>query len=200
MNKILAVLVALILLLGGATFSLYKYSLQLKGDRDKYKANTSALLSDLKRIQVDSTTMALDAKSLRLTLDEYKQYRAKDAACIERLGVEIKKLKAVAKHEVEVEADIRAEVKDTTVIRDTVMLVLKKVEMNTAYLQVNGIIENNELIGRIRLPVKLHQAVWMEPRHRFLWWKWGVKAIHQTISSDNPHVDIKYSEMIMIDK
>jgi hypothetical protein len=200
MNKILAVLAALILLLGGATFALYKYSLQLKEDRDKYKGNTSALLSDLKRTQVDSTTMALDAKSLRLTLDEYKQYRAKDAAHIEKLGVEIKRLKAVARHEVEVEADIRAEVKDTTVIRDTVMLVLKKVEMNTPYLQVNGLIQNNELIGKIHLPVTLHQAVWVEPKHRFLWWRWGVKAIHQTISSDNPHVEIKYSEMISIEK
>jgi hypothetical protein len=27
---------------------------------------------------------------------------------------------------------------------------------------------------------------WLE--NRFLWWRWGVKAIHQTISSDNPHV------------
>lgn len=158
------------------------------------------MLSDLKRIQVDSTTMALDAGSLRLTLDEYKQYRAKDAAFIEKLGIEIKRLKAVAKHEIEVEADIRAEVKDTMVIRDTVVLMLKKIEMNTPYLQVNGIIDNNRLTGKIHLPVKLHQVVWIEPRHRFLWWKWGVKAVRQTISSDNPHVEITYSEMISIDR
>ena len=69
---------------------------------------------------------------------------------------------------------------------------------NTPYLKVNGIIENNQLIRNIHLPVSLHQAVWIEPKHRFLWWRWGVKALHQTISSDNPYVEIKYSEMIEI--
>jgi len=200
MNKIVIILIAVILSLGGTTFGLYKYSAQLKEERDIYKGNTSALLSDMRRIQVDSTTMALDVKTLRLTLDEYKQYRAKDAAHIEKLGIEVKRLKAVSKHEVEIDADIRAQIQDTVVVRDTVALVLKKIEMNTSYLQVRGIIENNELVGKIYLPVNLHQAIWVEPKCRFLWWKWGVKAIHQTISSDNPHVEIKYSETIIIDK
>ncbi|MDR1501161.1 MAG: hypothetical protein LBT43_01725 [Prevotella sp.] len=200
MNRILVILIAIILLLGGTTFALYKYSAQLKGERDTYKSNTASLLSSVKRIQVDSTTMALDVKTLRLTLDEYKQYRAKDAAHIEKLGIELKRLIAVSKHEVDVNADIRAEIRDTMVVRDIITLVLKKIEMNTPYLQVRGIIENNELVGKIYLPVNLHQAVWVEPKHRFLWWKWGVKAIHQTISSNNPHVEIKYSQIIMIAK
>ena len=42
------------------------------------------LLSDLKRIQVDSATMAVDVKSLRLTVDEYKRFRAKDAGPLKR--------------------------------------------------------------------------------------------------------------------
>jgi hypothetical protein len=77
---------------------------------------------------------------------------------------------------------------------------IQAVEMNTPYLQINGIIENNHLSGNIHLPVNLHQAVWREPKHRFLWWRWGTKAVHQTISSDNPYVEIKYSEVIEIQK
>jgi hypothetical protein len=200
MNRILVILIMIILLLSGSMIALYKYSAQLKEERDMYKGNTSALLSDIKRVRVDSTTMALDVKTLRLALDEYKQYRAKDAAHIEKLGIELKRLKMVSKHEVEIDADVRARIQDTMVVRDTLTLVLKKIEMNTPYLQVRGIIENNELIGKMHLAVNLHQAVWVEPKHRFLWWKWGVKTIHQTISSDNPHVEIKYSETIMIDK
>ena len=169
-------------------------------ERDRHKQNTNAVMSDIKRMQINSTTMALDAKILRLTLDEYKTYRADDLEEIKKLNVQVKSLKAVAKHNIEVNADIKAELKDTVVIRDTVTVALKSIKMETPYLKVKGIIENNQLIGNVTLPVTLHQAVWVEHKHRFLWWKWGVKAIHQTISSDNPHVQIKYTEIIEIQK
>jgi hypothetical protein len=72
--------------------------------------------------------------------------------------------------------------------------------MDTPYLQLCGTIENNHLSGKIYLPVTLQQAIWIEPKHRFLWWRWGTKALHQTVSSDNPYVEIRYSEVIEIRK
>jgi hypothetical protein len=95
---------------------------------------------------------------------------------------------------------METELKDSVIIRDTVLLAVKTIEVHTPYLQITGLIENNHLSGNIRLPVNLHQAVWVEPKHKFLWWRWGTKAIHQTIASDNPHVEIKYSEVIEIQK
>jgi hypothetical protein len=47
-----------------------------------------------------------------------------------------------------VEADLR----DSVIIRDTVRVAVKTVEMNTPYLQISGMIENNRLSGNIRLP------------------------------------------------
>ena len=47
---------------------------------------------------------------------------------------------------------------------------------------------------RTRPNAYIHQAVWVEYKG---WWLWKrIKAIRQTISSDNPHVEIKYSEYI----
>ena len=172
----------------------------IREERDRHKQNTNAVLSDVKRIRIDSATIALDVKLLRLTLDEYELYRAKDQEEIKKLKVKVNSLKAAAKHEIEVDANIEAELKDTIVIRDTIRKVIKAVKMETPFLKVNGIIEDNLLIGKIYLPVTLRQAVWVEHKHRFLWWRWGVKAVHQTISSDNPHVVIKYSEVIEIGK
>ena len=63
--------------------------------------NSTALLSDVKRMRTDSATMALDAKALRLTIDEYEEFRAEDAETIRRLGVKIRNLEAAARHEVE---------------------------------------------------------------------------------------------------
>ncbi|NDW10990.1 DUF6549 family protein [Dysgonomonas sp. 520] len=199
-SKLINILLVATLLSGVAIFVLVRQCKQLKEDRDKYQSNTTALLSDVKRMQVDSTTTAVDVKQLRLTLDEYKQYRAEDAEKIKKLGVKLKDLQAVAKHTVEVNAPIQTGLKDSVIIRDTVIVPVKTLAVKTPHIRINGIIENDSLHGNIHLPVNLHQVVWVEPKHKFLWWRWGVKAVHQTISSDNPYVEIKYSEMIKLEK
>lgn len=195
MNKYLIFAITVLLLTCGL---LLKSRQKLIGERDRYKSNTEALMSEIQRIQVDSSTMALDIKSLTMSLDEFKRFRAEDEEKIRKMGVRIKDLEAVAKHNVEVNAPIDAEIKDSVVIRDTIPVFLKAVKMDTPYLKINGTIENDRLTGKINLPVTLNQAFWIEYKHRFLWWRWKVKAIHQTVSSDNPYVEIKYSEYIKI--
>lgn len=195
MNKYFFLIIAV---LSGITISLLRSRQRLIEEKDSYKSNTEALMSEVRRIQTDSSTMALDIKTLTMSLDEYKRFRAEDEEKIKKLGIRIKDLEATAKHNVEVDAPIDAEIKDSVMIRDTVPVFLKAVRMDTPYLKINGTIENDRLTGKINLPVTLNQAFWIEYKHKFLWWRWKVKAIHQTISSDNPYVEIKYSEYIKI--
>lgn len=197
MNKILIkCLLAAVVVLGGIVWLQHRNTVRLKGERDRYRSNSTALLSEVRRIQADSATMALDAKALQLTLDEYRRFRAEDAETIRRLGVKVKNLEAAARHEVEVAGPIDAAVRDTVLIRDTVPLLRQKVEMITPHIRLTGIIEDNRLRGEIRVPVTLNQAVWVEYKG---WWFWKrVKAVHQTISNDNPYVEIRYSEYIRI--
>ena len=195
MNKYSFLIIAV---LSGITISLLRSRQRFIEEKDSYKSNTEALMSEVRRIQADSSTMALDIKTLTMSLDEYKRFRAEDEEKIKKLGIRIKDLEATAKHNVEVDAPIDAEIKDCVMIRDTVPVFLKAVRMDTPYLKINGIIENDRLTGKINLPVTLNQAFWIEYKHKFLWWRWKVKAIHQTISSDNPYVKIKYSEYIKI--
>lgn len=199
MSKVLSkYLIVAVLLLSGIIYIQYRRNVHLVSERDRYQANNTALLSEVRRIRIDSTTLAADAEGLRLTVDEYKRFRAQDAETIKKLGVKIKNLEAAAKHQLEVGGPIDAAVKDTVIIRDTVPLLRQKVEMNTPHIQLTGIIEDRRLKGQIRVPVTLNQAIWIEYKG---WWFWKrVKAIHQSISSDNPYVDIKYTEYIQIQK
>ena len=142
-------------------------------------------------------TMALDVKTLHLTIDEYKRFRAEDAATIEHLGIKIRNLQATARHELAVLAPLDATVRDTLVVRDTVPVAIQKIEMKTPHIQLTGIIAHNRFQGELRVPVSLHQAVWIEYKRRWLFWK-RVKAVHQTIVSDNPFVEIEYSEYITV--
>lgn len=194
------ILLLLALGLGVATYTLYNWGSRMKEERDTYQSNTHALLADARHVRIDSAMMASTIKVLNLSVDEYKKYRMEDAATIKKMGIRINDLEAAGRHDVEVNAPVDATVKDTTVIRDTVKVIVKAVKMETPYIKLIGIIEDNHLKGNIHLPVHLHQAFWVEYKHRFLWWRWKVKAIHQTISSDNPYVVIKYTELINLKK
>lgn len=199
MSRISSILLIAVIALGGLVTLQQCRVGRLKKERDRHQMNSDALLSELKQWQVDSTTMATDVKTLRLTVDELERYRAEDAVKIKQMGVKIKTLQATAKHEIEVSAPITAVVRDSVVIRDTVPVLVKAVTMNTPHLRLRGIIERDSLIGMIEVPVVLRQAVWIEYKRRWLFWK-KVKAVHQTITSDNPYVEIKYSEYITIQK
>ena len=172
---------------------------RLKEERDRHEQNSDALLSEMKQWQVDSATMATDVKTLRLSMDELERYRADDLAKIKEMGVKIKNLEAAAKHEIEVDAPINASVRDSVVIRDSVVVRVQAVSMVNPFIQLHGIIERDSLIGSVHLPVTLRQAVWIEYKRRWLFWK-KVKAVHQVITTDNPYVEVKYSEFINIQK
>lgn len=199
MSRISSILLITVIALGGlVTLQQYRVN-RLKKERDRHQMNSDALLSELKQWQVDSTTMATDVKTLRLTVDELELYRAEDAAKIKQMGVKIKNLQAAARHELEINAPIIAPVRDSIVIRDSIPVLVKSVSMITPHIRLQGIIERDSLIGMIHLPVTLRQAVWIEYKRRWIFWK-KVVGVHQTITSDNPHVEIKYSEYITIQK
>ena len=131
----------------------HRRTIRLTEERDRFRMNNTALLSEVKRMRIDSATMAVDAKALKLTIDEYKEFRAEDAETIRRLGVKIRNLEAAARHEVKVKVPIDA------AIRDTVPLLRQKVEMVTPHIHFSGLIEENRLKGDIKIPVTLNQAV-----------------------------------------
>nr|DAU78270.1 MAG TPA: hypothetical protein [Caudoviricetes sp.] len=196
MSKFSQLLLVFVCILCLSCFFLKRKVDKITTERDKYQQNTNTLLSDIKRIQIDSSTMAIDVKTLRFTLDEYKQYRTEDAKLIKKMGIRIKDLEATAKQNIIVNAPIQAEIRDTLILRDTISQYISTVKMKNPHLTLNCIIENDTMKGTIVLPVNLHQAIWAEYKYRFLWWRWGLKVIHQSVRSDNPYVRIKYSEYI----
>lgn len=199
MNRRTGILLVIVAVLVGTVWLQQCKVVRLREERDRHEQNSDALLSDLKRWRVDSTTMATDVKTLRLSMDELERYRAGDLAKIKEMGIKIKNLEAVAKHEIEVDAPINASVRDSVVIRDSVAVRVQAVSMANPFIQMHGVIEKDSLIGSIQLPVTLRQAVWIEYKRRWLFWK-KVIAVHQVITTDNPYVEVKYSEFINIQK
>lgn len=199
MNRRTGILLVVVAALAGMVWLQQRKVVRLKEERDRHEQNNDALLSDLKRWQVDSATMATDVKTLRLSMDELERYRADDLAKIKQMGIKIKNLEAAAKHQIEVDAPIRATVRDSVVVRDSIAVRIQAVSMMNPFIQLHGVIERDSLVGSVHLPVTLRQAVWIEYKRRWLFWK-KVKAVHQVITTDNPYVEVKYSEYINIQK
>lgn len=76
-------------LLAAAVCVLWHRNVRLRGERDRYRSNTEVLMSDMKRLRVDSAMMAVDVKGLRLNVEEYKRLRRGDAEKIKAMGGEI---------------------------------------------------------------------------------------------------------------
>ena len=94
MNKGLSKYLLLgVLSLSGIIYIQYRRNVLLASERDRYQANNSTLLSELTRVRIDSMTLAVDAKGLRLTVEEYKRFRTQDAETIKKLGIKIKNLR-----------------------------------------------------------------------------------------------------------
>lgn len=172
---------------------------RLVAERDSYEQNTTALLSEVKRFQLDSATMALDVRGLKLTLDEFKQFRRSDVEKIRLMGVKLQDLESAARHELTVDVPLDAELHDTIVLRDSGSAIVQRIDMKNAFIGMSGLIENERLTGSLHIPVTLQQAIWIEYKRRWIFWKKAV-AIHQIITSNNPYVEIRYSEYITIRK
>lgn len=172
---------------------------RLSRERDRYRGNTVSLIEQMQRLQADSAAMSVDVRALRLTVEEFKEYRKEDAEKIKKMGIKIKNLEAAAQHRLQVDAPLRAEVKDTVIVRDTVMVEAQSLNMDTPYVKMEGLIEGGEFTGNVQIPVTLRQTIWVEYKRYWLFWR-RPKAVHQTITSDNPHVKISYSEYIQLQK
>lgn len=195
---IYAILAGLILSMG---IKINKYRNELKIT----KQNNHSLMVGVETSSLEKEKWIAKANTLQLSLSEYKQYRAEDLDSIKKLGAQIKNLRAVAKHHMEINKELSGKLKDTTVIRvvDSVetYVPLKVLEVDERpHLYLSGIIEDKKFDGTIKIPVTIRQYIEADYRCKFLWWRWGLKGFKQTVVSENPFVEIKYTEFIKIRK
>ncbi|MBD9136617.1 MAG: hypothetical protein EGP78_03145, partial [Alistipes shahii] len=114
-----------------------------------------------------------------------------------------KGVEAAAKAVAVTDAEIRTPLRDTVVVRihDT-LPVLDTVRMfrwRDPWVSVEGRIGRDSAACRIRSVDTLRQAVHRIPR-RFLFIRWGTKALRQEIVSTNPHTRIVYVEYVKIER
>ena len=142
-------------------------------------------------------------QALRLRCAEFEELRAADAAEIRRLGIKLRRLEAAARTATATKVEIRTPVRDTVVVRlsDTLVVrdTLRLLRWRDAWVRVEGAVTADSVLCRVESADTLRQVVHRIPR-RFLFIRWGTKALRQEIVPSNPHTRIVYSEYVKIER
>ena len=165
--------------------------------------NQDALASGIEHYRTRLGQEAASVQALRLRCAEFEELRAADAAEIRRLGIKLRRLEAAARTATATAVEIRTPVRDTVVVRlrDTLVVrdTLRLFRWRDAWVSVEGTIIADSVACRVESADTLRQIVHRIPR-RFLFIRWGTKALRQEIVSSNPHTKIVYSDYVKIER
>lgn len=197
MKKFLIIysVVATLLLAGGVRI--------LRSENKRLKNNQTALAREVEHYKSALGDEVASAQILRLRCGEYEDLRKADAERIKSLGIRIRRLESAARSVAATEVEAHARIRDTVVVRDTVRLsdtvrltdTLRHFRWSDPWVEVEGEIDGGDVRCTVRSIDTLHQVVHRVPR-RFLFIRYGTKAIRQDVFSTNPHTRIAYTEYV----
>ena len=174
---------------------------RLTYERDRYKGNAAALLTDVQRYRVRDSLNAARVESLELTVKEYERFRADDAELIRELKARNRDLAAVNKTQSQTIIELSAVPRDTVIIvRDSIQVPAVAVHCGDAWYNFDGILTKDEFTGKMehRDSLLLVESVRYK---RFLWWKTKrIKDRQLDCVSKSPHNSIIGLEYVVIEK
>lgn len=194
--------VVLALLALGALGWQHQQIRQLSSERDRYKGNTEALLTDVEHFKVRDSLSAARVEALELTVKEFERFRSEDAALIASLRQRNRDLASVNTTQAQTIIELSAVPRDTVIIRDSIPVKAVAVHAGDAWYDFDGLLTEDEFTGTLANRDSLILAETVKYK-RFLGFLWKTKRIQErstTVVSRNPHTEILGIEHIVIEK
>lgn len=196
-------LILAVLLLTASLCAVSKAYLSTIADRNRLARNQTALSDSVRHYKTKAGDEAASVQVLRLRCSEFERMRAEDARRIREIGIKVRRLEAAATLVAEQRMEVAAPLRDTFIVRqrDTVLLrdTIRMFRWNDAWCTVEGTILPDSVVCKIETVDTLRQIVHRVPR-RFLFIRWGTKAIRQEIVSSNPHTKIVHAEYVRLER
>ena len=176
---------------------------QLTNERDRYKGNTAALLSDVELFKIRDSMNAARVESLQLTIKEFERFRADDAELIRELKARNRDLSAVNTTQSQTIIDLKAIPRDTViVVRDSIVTPAVAVHCGDAWFDFDGLLTKDQFTGTLANRDSLLLAETVKYK-RFLGFLWKTKRVQDRrvdVVSRNPHTQILGVEHVVIEK
>lgn len=192
-------IVFLFLLLLGDNKMLRSDLAKERDEKELYKGNSNTLLDSLKTYQTKDSLNVASIGKVKLTLSEYKKYRAEDLKLIESLKVDKNKLQSVTSAQTKTITDLKGFIQDS--IRhgeNNIVDTLKCVTIRDKWFDMVGCFNpKNEFEGyfenRDSLTIVNHIK---QKRFLGILWYYGKKENRLDVVSKNPNTTIEGVEYI----
>ena len=196
MNKYLTIACAILM---AACAALWSVNNGLRKEKRRLAGNQDALMSQVDYYKTEAGNSAASVQRLELSYSELKQHYEDVCRTADELKVKVRRLQSASKTATETEVRIQTVIRDSVIFRDGVIDSLMAIRWRDPWVRVDGEIRQKELTLDIHTTDTLIQIVHRVPK-KFLFIRWGTKAIRQDITSTNPHTTIVYSEYIELKK
>ena len=171
-------------------------------ERKRLQGNQEALMSKVKLYETEAGESAASVQTLQLSYDELRANYQLVCEEAKQLGIKVKRLQSAATSATKTEVVVK------TVVKDTILYIPSTASVDTAkvfywrdppWVEVSGMLHRDSVDLDVQSVDTLVQFVHKVPK-RFLFFRFGTKAIRQEIVSKNPHTKIVYSEFVMLNK
>ena len=183
-----------VLLLGAAY-------VRLKKDNASLLENQKALIEEAKYYNVNDEYYAASTRQITLEADEVKSYLSDVSKRLDQLDIKLSRVKNISQTGSEMNVEMRAVVKDSvitergnTIVKDTV----KAFRWSDSWADVSGYITKDTASIWLQSRDTLTTVVHRIPK-KFLFFRWGTKAIEQLVYSRNPHNRITYDRYVQLE-
>lgn len=192
MKKYIIIGIAFLLMLTGLTISIKSCS-TLRKEKETLEVNQDVLIKQNATFKTKEGLSASRINALTLNLSSTKEYYSNLIKEAEKAGLAAKRITSIT--------EVGTITRDTIIVRLTDSIFLKDTikcfDYNDNYMAMQGCIKKDSLTLNYFNQDSLIQFVSIVPK-QWLCFKWGVKAINQTIVSKNPKTTFLYQKYIEI--
>lgn len=184
------IVLAIVILAGGANYALRKQYEKEISDL-KYQLSHAQQFVPLEKDTVYLPGDTVEVSTSPVIMAELKTLRKQhliDERIIKDLGLKLKQLDAVQTTVTETKDTARAEYCHN----------IKVFSYDDRWSHLEFSLSDSTFYYNIR--DSLATVVYHEYKHRFLWWRWGVKGYKVKILNFNPHSTIRYNQYVKPEK
>lgn len=170
----------------------------VREEKKRLENNQEALLSDILYYKTETGKNAASVQRLELTKSELEKHCQDLTQTVEDLGIKVKRLQSAATTVSKTEVEIQTVARDSIVYRDRPVN-LKVINWRDPWVSLNGVLDGEVFSAKIESVDTLSHVVHKVPK-KFLFFRFGVKAVKLDVVSKNPHSKIIYTEYIELKK
>ena len=195
MNRVLSV-ISLVAI--AAVVLLWSFWRREHAERQRLQANQNALLADVEFYRTESGKSAAVVERLTMTVGEFRRHFDDYRETLDDLGIRLRRVESMSR------SALRSDYRLETVVRDSVVIreradTLKVIGYCNPYMKFSGIVDGGTFRGTVATYDTIDQVVHRVPR-KFLFFRYGTKAIRQEVVTRNPYSQVTYTEYIKLNK